>query len=173
MDLEFERPIHFNREAAQAWADYYTKKSKYGAGIPGYRGEIYQRGEGIWDSILKFGLPIVKYLGPKIANTFLSASSEALEGENFLQSLKKAGQAEAKGIVSDLVGKTTSKLSGKGKRKRSATASRTTAKRRKKGQKGGFFSPGIEFGGRMLELFTKKQLIEKLQKLKQQEQQQE
>ena len=76
--MDFERPIHFDKESTRAWSDYYTKKSKFGSGIPGYRGEIYQRGEGLWDSIIKIGLPIVKYLGPKVASTFMSAGSDAL-----------------------------------------------------------------------------------------------
>ena len=168
MDFEFERPIHFKREAAQAWADYYTKKSKYGAGIPGYRGEIYQRGEGLWDSILKFGLPIIKYLGPKVANTLFTASSDALQGENFLESLKKAGKAQAKDIVSDMVGKATSKFTGNGKRKRVSSKRKSPIKRKRRNQKGGFF-PHLMLGKNILDAYMKKQEIERqLERLKQQ-----
>lgn len=116
--MDFERPIHFDRESTQAWVNYYTKKSKHGSGLPGYRGEIYQRGDGLWDSIVRIGLPIIKYLGPKVASTFVSASSDALKGENFLESLKKAGKAEAETIVDDVVAKAKSKLSGRGRRRR-------------------------------------------------------
>ena len=92
--MEFEHPVHFSKDSAQAWGNYYSKKSKIGSGIAGYRGDIDQRGrglygDGLWDSIVRFGLPIVKYMGPKVANTLVRAGTTALEGQNFVESLKK------------------------------------------------------------------------------------
>ena len=129
--MDFERPIHFDRESTQAWTNYYTKKSKHGSGLPGYRGEIYQRGDGLWDSIVKFGLPIIKYLGPKAANVMVSASSDALKGENFVKSLKKAGKAEAEGIIDDVVTTAKSKLTGRGRRRRKMKGGRKKRRVRK------------------------------------------
>jgi hypothetical protein len=135
--MDFEHPVYFSKDASQAWGNYYAKKSKIGSGIPGYRGDIDQRGrglygEGFWDSIVRFGLPIVKYLGPKIANTFIRASSDAIQGENFMDSLKKQGKSTVKDIASDIVNKTTSKLSGSGKRRKRGRPNKVDKPKKKK-----------------------------------------
>lgn len=141
--MDFERPIHFNKQATEAWANYYQHRSKKGSGIPGYvadvfhrgkgitgfQGDIYQRGEGFFDTFMKLGLPIVKYLGPKLATTLIDAGKDSLEGNNFGKSLLNRGKQTAEGIVTDVISKAAGQ-SGKGKRKRKAKK-QTKSKRRK------------------------------------------
>ena len=73
-------------------------------------------------------------MGPKVANTLVRAGTTALEGQNFVESLKKEGKAAAEGIVSDVIGKATSKLNGNGshkrKRKRKTKKTKINKKRR-------------------------------------------
>ena len=107
---DFERPVFFDKESANEWSNYYTKKSKIGSGIAGYHGDLYQRGSGIFGDILRASLPIIKYLGKKTAGTFIKASSDALSGDNFVESLKRHGKQTAKDIVGEVAEKATSKL---------------------------------------------------------------
>lgn len=118
--MNFERPIHFTKETSAVWSKYYTGQSRAGSGIPGYYGDIYQRGNGLWGNIFrKFALPVVKYFGKKAATSLVKAGSDALSGENFVESLKKRGKETAKDIVSDAAERATTYLqTGKGRRRR-------------------------------------------------------
>ena len=140
--MEFERPVKFNPEASSAWGNYYSNKAKVGSGLSGYHADIFQRGsggvqrgDGLWDSIvrlgMRFGLPIVKYLGPKVAETVVGASADALQGENFVESLKAKGKEQAKGIDDELVKKAGRKLSGGGRKLKSRSQFGFGQKRRR------------------------------------------
>jgi hypothetical protein len=146
--MDFERPVHFNKQETDVWTNYYQQRSKMGSGIPGYmsdvfhrgkgitgyRGDIFQRGEGFFDALLKFGLPVVKYLGPKVANTLISAGADALEGNNFGKSLINRGKQTAEGIVSEVVSKATGQ-NGSGKRKRRKTTKKSNRRKLSKRRK--------------------------------------
>jgi hypothetical protein len=101
--MNFERPIHIDRETSALWAKYYTGRSRTGSGIPGYYGENYQQqGYGWFGNLFKrFALPVVKYLGKKAATTLVRAGGDAIAGDNFLDSLKTRSKETAKDIVGD------------------------------------------------------------------------
>ena len=134
--MEWEHPVHFTKEASQAWGDYYFKKSQMGAGIGGYRAGVnIQRGDGLQD-YFKFALPIVKYLGTKTANTLVRAGTDAFQGENLVESLKKHSKATAGNILDDIVEQTTSKLTGNGKKKyRKKKGAKKIKKKKKRSSK--------------------------------------
>ena len=141
----FENPVHFNRDATQVWSDYYTKRSKNGSGLPGYHGDIYQRGYGLWGDIFKMALPVVKYLGVKTADTLLRSGSDALKGADFVDSLKKRGKAAAGNIVDDIADKAVS-LGGNGeknynlrKRKKPSKSKKKTSNKRRKNRRKSIF----------------------------------
>jgi hypothetical protein len=117
--MNFERPIHFDKDASAVWIKYYTGQSRSGSGIPGYYGDIYQRGSGIWGTLFrKLALPVIKYFGKKGASTLVKAGSAALSGENFVESLKKHGKEAATDIVSDAAKRATTFIqTGKGKKR--------------------------------------------------------
>ena len=131
----FENPIFFNKDNAHTLSDYYTKKSKYGAGIPGYHGDIFQRGNGLWGDIFRASLPIVKYLGKQTANTLIRTGSDVISGENFIDSLKKQSKGTVKNIVDDIAEKASTTITGNGKhkqRKRKIINRRKTSKNKRR-----------------------------------------
>jgi len=119
----------------RVYPDYYTKfgppsvhedhyKNYYvnqaGSGISGYEGTRYQRGSGFFGNIFRSAiLPLLKYLGKKAASTGVQVASDALSGQNVLESLKSRGKEAAGGLVDDAAVRATKFIqTGKGSRKR-------------------------------------------------------
>ena len=114
--MNLERPINLDKESALYWGKYYGSKAKTGGSVPGFRGDI-RFGRGLWGENLqndvqevkgvianvarKYALPIVKYFGRKGASVLVRAGADALDGENFVKSLKKRGRESAATIAED------------------------------------------------------------------------
>ena len=82
------------------YVDYYANQA--GSGIPGYQGARFQRGQGFFGNVFRSAiLPLLKYLGKSAVSTGAQVATDALTGENVLQSLKTRGKAAAQNIASD------------------------------------------------------------------------
>lgn len=86
------------------YTNYYVNQA--GTGIGGFQGSErfpIHRGSGFFGNIWKNAImPLLKYLGPKIIKTGASVASDAIAGENVLQSLKSHGKTAARDIASDV-----------------------------------------------------------------------
>jgi len=104
--------------SSNPYINYYVNQA--GSGIGGFQGVRFQRGQGWFGNLFKNAiLPLLKYIGPKIIKTGASVATDAIAGENVLQSLKTHGKATAKDIAGD-VGERAARFvqTGSGKRKR-------------------------------------------------------
>jgi hypothetical protein len=81
------RPI-----AAPQWQHFLGSNIQYGQGLAGYKGLPYQRGYGIFSSILKLAKPLVKSVFKSVAKegikTAANIGSDVLEGHKFKDSVK-------------------------------------------------------------------------------------
>lgn len=140
--MNLERPISIDKEIANYWTRYYSSKAKSGGGLPGFRGDLrfgqglvsgnVQYGDGFLDIFKSIALPIVKYFGKKGASTLAQVGSDALSGENLLESIKKRGKDTAEDIVQDAAKRATRFIqTGKGHFKRGYTKKRKSYKKSK------------------------------------------
>src|SRR5215475_7805746 len=81
------------------YVQYYSNQA--GGGISGFEGARFQNGHGIFASLLRFGLPVLKYLGTKAYNAGQQIFSDIFGGENVLQSLKTRGKDLGQDILRD------------------------------------------------------------------------
>ena len=72
---------HFQQQAGSGLSDLNV-----------FRGYPYQRGYGIGSTILKFGLPVLKYLGKQFLKTGVSVGSDYLSGNNLKSSIRSRGK---------------------------------------------------------------------------------
>lgn len=143
--MNYERPISFDKTASAYWTRYYASQARSGGSLPAFRGELrqglglwgenysakLQSGDGFFSSLKSFALPIVKYLGMKGADTLIKAGSDALGGENLVNSLKRRGQAAAEAIVDDTAARATKFIkTGKGKTRRRRRRSKRIASKK-------------------------------------------
>ena len=100
------------------YINYYVNQA--GSGIGGFQGVRFQRGQGFFGNFFRNAvMPLLKYLGPKILKTGTSIASDAIAGENVLQSLKTHGKEAARDIASDVGDRVTRfAQTGTGNRKR-------------------------------------------------------
>lgn len=146
---QFKRPIFYDEENMRALSNYYTRKAKTGSGLGGFSAPPYQDGDGLGgfsappyqdgdgfiDFFKAFGLPIIKYFGRKGASTLVKAGSEALAGENFVESLKKNAKSTAENVVNDAAVRATKFIqTGKGHKKRKRSSRNKAKKSRKSGR---------------------------------------
>src|SRR5260370_36504185 len=116
--------------SSNPYINYYVNQA--GSGIGGFQGARFQRGQGWFGNLFKNAiLPLLKYIGPKIIKTGASVATDAIAGENVLQSLKTHGKSTAKDIAGD-VGERAARFvqTGKGKRRRSVRIARFAKRRR-------------------------------------------
>ena len=118
--------------SSNPYINYYVNQA--GSGIGGFQGVRFQRGQGFFGNIFKSAImPLLKYLGPKLLKTGASVASDAISGENVLQSLKTHGKSAARDIASD-VSERTARFAQTGtgrKRRRSVRISRNLKKRKR------------------------------------------
>src|SRR5258706_16411043 len=80
------------------YTNYYINQA--GTGISGYDGIRFQRGNGFFGTIFKNAiLPILKFLGKKVAATGVQVASDALSGENVMSSIKTRGKQTLQDIA--------------------------------------------------------------------------
>ena len=79
---------------------YYSNQA--GSGISGFQGVRFQRGAGFFGNVFKSAiLPLLKYFGRQALSTGTEIATDALDGENVLESMKKRGKQAAKNIAMD------------------------------------------------------------------------
>ena len=113
------------------YTNYYVNQA--GSGIGGFQGVRFQRGQGFFGNIFKSAImPLLKYLGPKLLKTGASVASDAISGENVLQSLKTHGKSAARDIASD-VGERAVRFAqtGRGRKRRRSVSKPRKLKKRK------------------------------------------
>jgi hypothetical protein len=82
------------------YLNYYSNQA--GNGLSGFDGIRFQNGNGFFSNIFKSTLlPVLKYLGRNIATTGINVASDAIGGENVLNSLKSRSKQQAKVIADD------------------------------------------------------------------------
>src|SRR5882757_118088 len=91
----YSKPFSFGDSSGGSMKSYYYDQA--GSGVGGFAGARYQRGNG-WGN---FFMPLLKYLGPKILNTGASIASDAIAGENILDSLKTRGKKFSRDVAHD------------------------------------------------------------------------
>jgi len=104
--------------SSNPYINYYVNQA--GSGIGGFQGARFQRGQGFFGNVFKSAiLPLLRYLGPKILSSGVSAATDAIGGDNFLESLKTRGKATAQQVASD-AGERAMRFAqtGRGKRRR-------------------------------------------------------
>jgi hypothetical protein len=103
---------------ANPYLNYYTNQA--GSGLSGYDGVRFQRRNGFFSNIFRSAiLPVMKYLGRNLANTGIKVASDALSGENVLESLKTRGKETAQTIAEDAGNRLTKfAQTGTGRRRR-------------------------------------------------------
>ena len=107
-------PIEMDDPETEMWKNYYRSRAQSGSGLEGFRGLQFQNGYGWWDSIANRFIRwasnrTVKNLGRKAAKVLINSGADALEGENFVESLKKHGRS----AVGDIAQQVADKLSDK------------------------------------------------------------
>lgn len=145
--MNYERPISFDKTASAYWTRYYTSQARSGGSLPAFRGELrqglglwgenysakLQSGDGFFQTLKSFALPIVKYLGMRGADTLVKAGSDAIGGENFVESLKRRGKRTAETIVDDAAERATKFIkTGKGRTGRRRSRRKSSKKVAKK-----------------------------------------
>ena len=100
------RAVYVPREN---WDSFYSKQ--VGQGLPGFEGVAFQRGGGLGNflgRLFRFILPVAKKVGKAVGKQALASGAEiisdAAQGKNFKESVKKRGRAGA-GQLADKVGK--------------------------------------------------------------------
>jgi len=95
----------------KVWLDYYLNQAKQtGHGIPGFQGQLYQRGNGLgsfFGRLLRSFLPVAKSFGKSALKTVgreaLHMGSEVLndvaEGQDLGQSVRKRGAKAGKNLL--------------------------------------------------------------------------
>jgi len=126
--------------SSNPYINYYVNQA--GSGIGGFQGARFQRGQGFFGNVFKSAiLPLLKYIGPKLLSTGVSAATDAIGGENFLDSLKTRGKTTARNIASD-AGERAMRFAqtGRGRKRRRAVSKNKTikpaVKRRRKQKRG-------------------------------------
>jgi len=117
------------------YKNYYVNHAR--SGISGYEGTRFQRGSGFFGNIFRSAiLPLLKYLGKKAANTGIQIASDALSGQNMIDSIKSRGKAAAEGLIDDAASRATRFIqTGKGgqrKRKRNGSVINSSKVKRRK-----------------------------------------
>ena len=100
---------HFQQQAGSGLSDLNV-----------YRGHPYQRGFGIGSTILKFGLPVLKFLGKQFIKTGVNVGSDFLSGNSFKNSIKSRGKEGIRNVAKQGLNKLHDLIdqSGSGIRKR-------------------------------------------------------
>jgi hypothetical protein len=155
--MPFEHPVYFNKEEAKNWGAYYAASAQTGSGyrylagsgLPGFHGDIRQRGFGLPYSHLKqrggifpFGflskvLPVVGSIAYKsLKDPVKNLASDLISGKDPLESLGRAGLDSIKGVAKNVIGEITGQ-NGNGhtiisKRKRQKIVKTTLKKKSKK-----------------------------------------
>lgn len=114
----------------KAYHDYYL--SQAGRGYPVYVGRRYQRGHGlgsILGGLFKSAAPLLKkgakFLGKEALKTGLNVASDALQGENVGQAIKKRAKETGQDIVTRAMGPPGERVIKGPTRKRNARRRRT------------------------------------------------
>src|SRR5882757_577223 len=82
------------------YINYYANQA--GTGIGGFQGARFQKGHGFFGNVFKNAImPLLKYLGPKAVALGSDVATDAISGENVLESLKSRGNSTARRIASD------------------------------------------------------------------------
>ena len=86
--------------SSNPYLNYYAKQA--GTGITGFQGARFQRGHGFFGNVFKNAvMPLLKYLGPQAVALGADVATDAISGENVLDSLKSRGKTTARRIESD------------------------------------------------------------------------
>ena len=109
----YSKPFSFGDDSGGTMRSYYYNQA--GSGVGGFAGARFQRGHG-WGS---FFMPLLKYLGPKILSTGANIASDAIAGQNVLESLKTRGKKLSRDVAHDAADRVERYAqTGKGKRRR-------------------------------------------------------
>jgi hypothetical protein len=123
--MPFEHPVYFNKEEAKNWGDYYAASAQTGSGfrylagsgLPGFHGDIRQRGFGVPYSHLRqrggifpFGilskvLPVVGSIAYRsLKDPVKNLASDLISGRDPLESVARAGLDSIKGVARNVIG---------------------------------------------------------------------
>ena len=91
----YSQPLTFGKSSGGNMKTYYVNQA--GSGIGGFAGARFQRGQGFGS----FFMPLLRYLGPKLLSTGASIASDAISGENILDSLKTRGKKLSRVVAHD------------------------------------------------------------------------
>ena len=153
--MPFEHPVYFNKEEAKNWGAYYSASAQTGSGyrylagsgLPGYHGDIRQRGFGLPHSHLRqrggifpFGfiskiLPVVGSIAYKsFKDPVKNLASDIMSGKDPLESLGRAGLDSIKGVAKNVISEITGQ-NGNGHNKITKLKRKKSFKKIKKSKK--------------------------------------
>ena len=83
---------------------YYSNQA--GSGISGFQGVRFQRGAGFFGNVFKSAvLPLLKYFGRQALSTGADIATDAMDGENIIESMKTRGKQASRTIANDAIGR--------------------------------------------------------------------
>lgn len=114
---------------------YYLSQAR--SGVSGFRGAKHLKGGSVLSELVRFGSPILKFLGKSLGRAGLGIATDFLEGDMSKDSLKKAAKTHMRQGARNVVNYTASRMNGSGRRRRRRRhrAPGKQIKRRKVGRK--------------------------------------
>ena len=107
--------------------NYYVNQAA--SGLSGFQGIRYQKGRGIFDTIVKYVAPVAKFIGRHALSAGAQTLGDVISGDSLKESAKKRFLDEGKLAGDEIFSRITGKQNGSGKTRKK---SRKTIRKRTK-----------------------------------------
>lgn len=109
--------------------NYYVNQAA--SGLSGFQGIRYQKGRGIFDTLVKFAAPVAKFIGRHALSAGAQTLGDVISGDPLKEAAKKRFLDEGKLAGDEIFSRITGKQNGSGRSRRKTKRRKTIRKKKK------------------------------------------